>query len=192
MAKEVNLQHDDSQHRATDLYCCKLQCFIPPRKREDGVKCFGCMRTSYCLCVCATYRNNILQRLKSHKEEALLVAATRRINIDDFCCALQCFKVPRTGVEGIACSTCLRYSYCCCKCLTFHNKIEEHFKAKAAASSSGVDHTKSDTSSYCCELKCFTAPTIQVDGQDCDVCEADEYCLCNCITYMNDKNNVKV
>lgn len=41
--------------------------------------------------------------------------------------------------------------------------------------------------SYCCPLKCFKSPDLELDGIACKRCYAYNYCHCSCVTYMRDK-----
>lgn len=38
---------------------------------------------------------------------------------------------------------------------------------------------------YCCELKCFFTPRIQVDGRACRTCGSFSFCSCRCMTYTS-------
>lgn len=51
---------------------------------------------------------------------------------------------------------------------------------------------KEDVSSFCCKLKCFRSPTIQVDGLACRKCFSFSYCKCICKSKNNGQNNIVV
>lgn len=42
-----------------------------------------------------------------------------KIKRQEYCCALRCFRQPRTVVDGMSCDKCRHYSYCLCECFTF-------------------------------------------------------------------------
>lgn len=68
-----------------------------------------------------------LNRVLPNKN-TVMISSNRTSLSNKYCCYNQCFEIPRTLVDTVACDRCKAYCYCRCKCITYMK--ERHFKRR--------------------------------------------------------------
>lgn len=117
----------------------------------------------------------------------------------DYCCEKKCFVEPDMQYDGIACKTCNSYNYCKCACSSWiyskrldnpndwlhDSDSEDDFveERRCDWTDDDTDTTISNTK-YCCDRRCFKEPQWQYDGKACGLCNAYNYCICECKTFQ--------